>query len=74
MRYRELEHLSKAEFKRWCGVSQGAFREMIKVVRPHLRPYSRVGRAPPMFRLTLSSPLLSPFGIESATRFGRASL
>jgi hypothetical protein len=27
-----------------------------------------------MFRLALSSPLLSPFGFESATRFSHASL
>jgi hypothetical protein len=36
MQYRELEHLSNREFKRWCGVSRGTFEEMVEVVRPHL--------------------------------------
>jgi hypothetical protein len=43
MQYRELEHLSNPEFKRWCGVSRGAFQEMVEVVRPHLDRQGRRG-------------------------------
>lgn len=43
MQYRELEHLSNREFKRWCGVSRGAFQEMVEVVRPHLDRQGRRG-------------------------------
>jgi len=43
MQYRELEHLSHREFKRWCGVSRGTFREMVEVVRPHLDRQGRRG-------------------------------
>ena len=43
MQYRELEHLSNPEFKRWCGVSRGAFHEMVEVVRPHLDRQGRRG-------------------------------
>jgi hypothetical protein len=43
MQYRELEHLSNPEFKRWCGVSRGAFHEMVEVVQPHLDRQGRRG-------------------------------
>ena len=43
MQYQELEHLSNREFKRWCGVSRGTFREMVEVVRPHLERQGRRG-------------------------------
>jgi hypothetical protein len=46
MQYRELEHLSDSEFKRWCGVSRGTFQAMVEVVRPHLdRQGQRGGQA-----------------------------
>jgi len=46
MRYSELEHLSKPEFKRLCGVSRETFREMVEVLRPHLdRQGQRGGQA-----------------------------
>jgi hypothetical protein len=43
MRYQELECLANPEFKRWCGVSRGAFQEMVEVVRPHLDRQGRRG-------------------------------
>ncbi|MBD1865552.1 MULTISPECIES: transposase family protein [Trichocoleus] len=43
MRYQELEHLANPEFKRWCGVSRGAFYEMVQVVRPYLERQGRRG-------------------------------
>lgn len=46
MQYSELEHLSKAELKRLCGVSRQTFREMVEVLRPHLnRQGQRGGQA-----------------------------
>jgi hypothetical protein len=46
MRYRQLEHLSKPEFKRLCGVSHVTFSEMVGVLRPHLdRQGQRGGQA-----------------------------
>jgi hypothetical protein len=43
MQYRELEHLSNREFKRWCEVSRGTFQEMVEVVRPCLNRQGRRG-------------------------------
>ena len=46
MRYSELEHLSKPEFKRLCGVSRETFREMVEVLHPYLdRQGQRGGQA-----------------------------
>lgn len=46
MRYNELAHLSKPEFKRLCGVSRETFSEMVEVLRPHLdRQGCRGGQA-----------------------------
>jgi hypothetical protein len=46
MRYCELEHLSKPEFKRLCGVNRKTFSEMVEVLRPYLdRQGQRGGQA-----------------------------
>ncbi|MEP0754912.1 hypothetical protein NDA03_22100 [Trichocoleus sp. Lan] len=46
MRYTELEHLSQAGFKRWCGVSRATFAQMVEVLHPNLeRRGQRGGQA-----------------------------
>ena len=74
-----LATLSKTQKAKACGyytVTKGGVERinLPQFLKALIRPCCRVGRTPPMFRLALSSPLLSPFGIESATRFSLASL